>query len=208
MRQLWRSGDPAVRQILGPLATPYPRGDGLPVVSIVLRPESPQAEDQPPNVIGDPGVVVLLEEMRRRVELLATALPADVGGRRPSVVFAQLEQWLEGIYSEITGQPARFSGRAGARAGRFFRFVKAVVAWLSDAASDLSGVKFDLPATEDALRMALHRLVQANTTPVFQVTGFVQKSIASAIPGSSAGFILDYTNRYPKCLRVAKCKCY
>jgi hypothetical protein len=163
MRRLWRSGDPAVQQIFAPLAAQYPRGDGLPVVSIVLPPEMPQ-RDEPPHIIGDPGFVVMLEEMRRQVELLAAALPADVGGRRPSVVFEELAVWLAGIYSGVTGLPAQVSTRAGAREGQYFRFVKAVVGWLNDAAPELGDVKFDFPATDDALRMVLHRMAQANTT--------------------------------------------
>ena len=168
MRLLWRSGNPAVRRILAPLAVQYPRGDGLPVASLLVLPENLQQEEEVPFIIGDPGFVVILEEMKRRVELIATALRADAGGRRPSVVFAQLAAWLAGIYSEITGEPAHASARAGTPGGRFFQFAKAVVAWLKAAAPELPDVKFDLPPTDDALRMVLHRMTQANTTPAFK----------------------------------------
>jgi hypothetical protein len=146
MRQLWRSGDPAVRQILAPLAEQYPGGDELPLS------------------FGDPGFVATLEEMRRHVELIATTLPADVGGQRPSVLFKELSRRLGGTYSEVTGEPAQTSARAGVPEGRFFHFLKAVVTWLRAAAVEFPDFKFDLPPTDDALRMTLHRLSQANTT--------------------------------------------
>jgi hypothetical protein len=147
MRQLWQSDNSAVRQILGPFADHYPRGDGLPVA------------------FGDPGFVATLEEMRRRVELIATALPADPGGRRRSVVFEELALRLAEIYHGITGEQAPISARAGAPEGRFFRFAAAIVAWLRAAASEWPDVTLDLPPSDDALRMALRRLEQANTTP-------------------------------------------
>jgi hypothetical protein len=147
MRRLWQSGNPIVQEIFAPFAGQYPRGDGL------------------PSGFGDPGFVVMLEEIRRRVELLATALPADVGGRRRSVIFEELALRLAGIYSGFTGLPAQVSARAGAREGQYFRFVKAVVCWLNDAAPELSDVKFDFPPSDDALRMVLHRMAQANITP-------------------------------------------
>jgi hypothetical protein len=146
MRQLWQSDNPAVRQILGPLADHYSRGDGLPVA------------------FGDPGFVATLEEMRRRVELIATALPADPGGRRRSVVFEELALRLAAIYHGITGEQAPISARAGAPEGRFFRFAAAVLTWLRAAANECPDVTLDLPPSDDALRMALRRLEQVNTT--------------------------------------------
>jgi hypothetical protein len=147
MRKLWRSDNQAVRQILAPLADQYPRGDDLPVA------------------FGDPGFVATLEQLQRRVELIATALPPDPGGRRRSVMFDELALRLAGIYHGITGELAPVSAQAGAPEGRFFRFAKAVVAWLRAAAIELPDVKFDLPPSDDALRMALRRLEHANTTP-------------------------------------------
>jgi hypothetical protein len=147
MRQLRQSDNPAVRQILGPLADPYPLSEGLSVA------------------FGNLDIVAILEELRLRVELIATALPSDVGGRRRSALFEELVLGLATIYSGITGEPAQTSARAGAPEGRFYHFVKAVVAWLRAAAVELPDVTFDLPPSGDALRMALRRLEHANTTP-------------------------------------------
>jgi hypothetical protein len=165
MRQLWQSGDPTVRRILGPLVAQYPRTDGIPIGAVVLRRQSSVPEDGPPEVFGDPGFVVLLDQLWRMLQFLATTLPADDGGRRPSVVFNKLAVGLSRIYSEITGEPARVSVRSGAPEARLFQFVKAVVAWLGAAASELPDVTFDLPPTDSALRVALGRsLKQTNTT--------------------------------------------
>jgi hypothetical protein len=147
MRQLWHSGNPAVQRILVAPADQYPKRDELPVA------------------LGDPGFVAALEEMRLRVELIATALPPDRGGRRRSVLFEELAMQLATIYNGITYEPALISARAGAPDGRFFRFVKAVIVWLKAATVESPDINFDLPQNDDALRMALHRLERANTTP-------------------------------------------
>jgi hypothetical protein len=167
MNQLWRSGDPAVRRILDPLAAQYPRGDDLPASLNMLKGAQKKGFLSEVEVarLADPGFVAFLEEMRRGVELIATALPGDVGGRRRSVLFEKLVLWLEGIYSEITGEPAYASARAGVPEGRFFHFAKAVVAWLRAAASELPDVTFDLPPTDDALRMTMHRLSKRTEPP-------------------------------------------
>lgn len=147
VRQLWQSDDPAVRQILLPLADQYPRGDALGTLRV-----------------DDPGFVTTLEDLRLRVELIATALPTDVGGRRSSVLFEELTVRLAGIYSAITGEPALTSTRAGAPEGRFFHFVKAVIAWLRAAAAEFPDVTLDLPPSDDALRMVLRRLANPRPT--------------------------------------------
>ena len=162
MRQLWRSEDTVVQRMLAPLAMQYPRGDGFPVTAIILASKPPPSEDHLPMIIGDPGFIVSLEEMRRAAELIAATLPVDRGGRRRSVPFKKFALSLAGIYTEITGEPAQTSTRAGASDGRFLRFTAAVIAWLKAAARELPDVTLDLPPSDDALRMTLHRLKQAN----------------------------------------------
>src|SRR5262249_11319581 len=63
-------------------------------------------------------------------------------------------------------EQAPVSARAGAPEGRFFRFVRAVVSWLRAAGVELPDVKFDLPPSDDALRMVLRRLENPRQTAV------------------------------------------
>jgi hypothetical protein len=136
VRAVSSSRDPTMRRWLDPVLHAYFQGrDGL------------------PRNLLDPGLVHALDELWCRLALLDQALPDDVGGNRPALAFAELLNWLAGIYRSV----AMAETVSTSTAGPFFPYVLTVLDLLKATAAQFPKAHFDFPSTDEALRKALTR---------------------------------------------------